>query len=461
MKTLTKELGAVLGAAFGDEGFDPHYGAVRLSDRPELAQFQCNGAMQAAKKAGENPRGLAERIVERIKGNNIFSQTEIAGPGFINLSITDTALGGYLAQGAADERLGAPQFADGETMILDYGGPNAAKAMHVGHLRPTVIGDCLKRIMRHAGYKALGDVHMGDWGLQFGQIISEVERLHPDWAYFQNAESGPFPEEPPFTFPELEEIYPAAAAACKEDPARLEEARRTTAELQRGKPGYMAVWRDVMKLSMDHMKANFDALDVHFEIWKGEADVEGLIPEVEQDLRQKGLAEESEGAVIVPVAEESDRKTIPPLIYKKSDGAATYGTTDVATIYDRVQNYPDLKALVYVVISARNCISSRCSVPHARRATQTAFLSISSASVPSTGRTASPSSPGRAGSCGWMSCWHSCAIRLKHAWWRPNWPRISRKRNGARLRTMWRLPQSNSRISPTSRMSIISSTLTG
>jgi arginyl-tRNA synthetase len=348
MTSLTHKLSGIVGAAFESEGLSPEFGVVRVSDRPDLAQFQCNGAMAAAKAARKNPREIAQSIVDKLSSNDVFSKVEIAGPGFINLDVTDEFLAEQLQDISKDERLGTPKLGEGK-IILDYGGMNVAKAMHVGHLRPTVIGACLRNILRFAGYDALGDIHMGDWGLQMGQIISEFEIRNPEWPYFDPEYHGPYPDIPPFDYQDLEKIYPEASLACKEDPARLEKARKATAELQAGRPGYRALWQHFIDLSVEDIKSNLAPLEVDFDIWKGEADVDHLIPDVAEDLKSRNISEVNDGATIIRVAKDDDKKEVPPLLFFKSDGAATYGTTDVATIYDRVKLYPDLKKMIYVV----------------------------------------------------------------------------------------------------------------
>lgn len=354
MISLLKMLTDIAGAAFTAEGLPAEDGQVRISDRPDLAQFQCNGAMIAAKVAKKNPRAVAEAVVVRLKDNPVFTKVEIAGPGFINLNVTDAALATHLQAMLADERHGVAPVAQGETIMLDYLGPNVAKAMHVGHLRPAVIGDAVKRIVKFAGYEALGDIHMGDWGLPIGQIISELALRHSDWVYFDAAYTGPYPVEPPFEYKLLEEIYPLASAACKESPERLQLARQATMELQNGRPGYRALWEHFTALSVADIKRNIAMLGVQFEIWKGEADVNALIPVLGEELKKRGLAVESEGAVVVPVAEESDNKEMPPLMFYKSDGSVTYGTTDLATLYERVRDFPRLKKLIYIVDKRQN-----------------------------------------------------------------------------------------------------------
>jgi arginyl-tRNA synthetase len=348
MSSLLEKLGTVVGQAFAAEGLPAEMGHVRVSDRPDLAQFQCNGAMSAAKAAKKNPRGVAEAVVARLTDNPLFSKIEIAGPGFININVTDDALSAFLKDSSQDGRYGFTSFGDGEAMVLDYGGPNVAKAMHVGHLRPCIIGDALRRMAVFAGYKAIGDVHLGDWGTPMGMIISELERLHPDWPYFDPDFNGEYPKESPVTMADLEEIYPKASAACKEDPARMDAARRATMELQDGRAGYRALWKHFVAVSIAGIKVNYDALGVHFDLWKGEADVHDLIAPMVQDLEKKGYAVKDDGATIVPIKKNDDEKEFPPLILYKRDGAVMYGTTDLATIVERIQLYHPSK-IVYVV----------------------------------------------------------------------------------------------------------------
>lgn len=347
-------LSSLVGNAFQVQGLAQELGAVRFADRPDLAQFQCNGALAAAKQAGKPPRTIAEEIVAHLKNDPAFEKLEIAGPGFINITVTADFLAQELRTISDDARLGLEDSGKGQNIIVDYGGPNAAKAMHVGHLRPTIIGDCIKRIVRAAGYNALGDVHIGDSGLPMGQILSELHIRFPDLPFFDDAFSGEYPDDLPFTYPELQKIYPEASQACKDDPARLEVARQAAVDLLHGREGYVALWQRIMVQSRADMKKNFDSVGVHFELWKSEADVYPLIPELTDILRKKGVLEESQGALIVPVAEESDNKEMPPLIFLKSNEGVTYGTTDMATIYDRMRNHDDLAALIYVTDKRQN-----------------------------------------------------------------------------------------------------------
>lgn len=348
MKSLLLELSAILAQAFVDEGLPPEFGAVRVSDRPDLAQFQCNGAMNAARAVKKNPRAVAEAIVSRIVSHPAFARIEIAGPGFINLTATDAYLEKFIADKIGDDRFGLSPWIENETMVLDYGGPNVAKAMHVGHLRPCIIGDSLRRMAVFAGYRALGDVHLGDWGTPMGMIIAELERRHPDWPYFDAGFSGPYPAESPVSIEYLEVIYPESAAAAKDDPEKMEAARRATVALQDGRPGYRALWAHFVAVSIAAIKLNYEALDVHFDLWKGEADVHDLIAPMVDDLRARGLAIDDNGAVIVPVKGPDDDKEVPPLILYKRDGAVMYGTTDLATIVERMRDYNPSK-IVYIV----------------------------------------------------------------------------------------------------------------
>lgn len=340
---LTAELSALASAAFAAEGFDGAFGAVRVSDRPDLAQFQCNGALGAAKSAGRNPRELGEKIAERLKADPIFASATVAGPGFINLTLTDEALAARANAGA-----GGWRAATSETIILDYGGPNIAKPLHVGHLRSAIIGECLKRVFRAAGHTVIGDIHMGDWGLPMGQLITEVKRERPELPYFDAAFTGPYPEHPPVSLDDLERLYPQASAACKADPARAAEARAATADLQAGRPGYRALWAHFLDVSRAAIEREYEELGVTFDWWKGEADADPLIAPMVDKLRQDGLTEIDDGAEIMRLARPGDKKELPPLILYKSDGAVMYGTTDLATILDRRETaHPD--CILYVV----------------------------------------------------------------------------------------------------------------
>jgi len=337
-----------LGAAFQSLDLPAALGATQRSGRPDLAPYQCNGAMAAAKQAGRAPRDIAGDIAEAVKGDPLIASVEIAGPGFINIQPSAEALSARANALQADARTGAPLTATPRTVIVDYGGPNVAKPMHVGHLRSSIIGESIKRIVAFHGDEAIGDVHLGDWGLQMGQILTELKREKPDLPYFDADFAGPYPDDSPVTLEELETIYPQASKACKEDPGRMAEAREATQALQDGRPGYIALWRHFIAVSKAALERDFSALGVSFELWKGEADVQGLIPDMVTDLVARGVAERDQGAVVVKVAREDDKKEVPPLLLLKSDGAALYATTDMATILDRVRTHdPDL--VLYVV----------------------------------------------------------------------------------------------------------------
>ena len=348
MATLTQILTTLVADAFKAEGLDPAHGLVATSDRPDLAQFQCNGALAAAKAAKANPRAIAEKIVARLQTDPRFQKIEIAGPGFVNLTLIDAALSAHIEKLRDDPRCGVPKREHPQTIIVDYGGPNIAKTMHAGHLRSLVIGDALARMFRFVGDKVITDVHFGDWGLQMGQLITELKHERPELPYFDENFTGPYPNQSPVTMDDLEVLYPRASAACKASPERLEEARKATKELQAGRPGYRALWEHFRGVSFEGVRREFSALGVHFDWWKGESDVDAIVAPMVEDLRKRGLAEESQGALVIQINEPGDKKELPPLIVQKSDGAALYETTDLATIIDRVRTAnPDL--ILYVV----------------------------------------------------------------------------------------------------------------
>ena len=348
MTSITGLLSQIVSDAFAAEGLPPDAGQVAVSGRPDLAQFQCNGALAAAKAARRPPRQIAEAVAAALRGQAVFSDVSVAGPGFINLSVTDAFLADQANAIAADPRLGVPAKPRPATVVLDFGGPNIAKPMHVGHLRATILGDCLQRLCKFVGDETISDVHMGDWGLPMGQLIDEIALRRPDLPYLDGASSGPYPAESPVSMDDLEKLYPAASAACREDPERLDAARRATAELQAGRPGYRALWQHFIDVSIAGMRREFDSLGVHFDLYNGEAIVNDLIAPMIDGLKAKGIAETSDGAVVVRVARDDDKTEMPPLILLKSDGAAMYGTTDLATIVDRVERFrPDV--MLYVV----------------------------------------------------------------------------------------------------------------
>lgn len=352
MVSLSHKLSQIMVFCFHDLGLPQEHAVVKVSGQAESAQFQCNGAMPSSKIAQKNPRQVAQDVIDRLyalpDSGTMFKELSIGGPGFINIILKDEYIASHMQSIAEDDRSGVPVKGMDMQIVLDYGGPNIAKAMHVGHLRSSIIGDSLRRIFVYSGYAALGDVHMGDWGTPMGQIISELEMRHPDWVYFDDTYQGEYPEQSPVTMEDLEKIYPEASAACKSDEARMEIARTATAKLQSGHRGYRALWKHFSNVSIEGMKKNFDALGVHFDLWKGEASVHDLIAPMVDDLKKKGLAQESDGALVVPVDMPDDKKEVPPLILYKRDGAVMYGTTDLATIVERMQTHMPIK-IIYVV----------------------------------------------------------------------------------------------------------------
>lgn len=335
--------------AFGANGYDRKYGRVSLSNRPDLCEFQCNGAMAAAKEYKCAPFLISDKVADSLKSNHMFSAVDSVKPGFLNFRLDDEYLAAYLRQMSADgERLGCEKSKEPKKIMIDYGGPNVAKPLHVGHLRSAIIGESVKRIGRFMGHTMIGDVHLGDWGLQMGLIITELKERKPELVYFQEDYEGDYPEEAPFTISELEDIYPTASAKSKEDDAYKEEAMQATYELQHGRKGYQALLSHILNVSVSDLKRNYENLNVSFELWKGESDAQPYIPDMVQKMKDDGFAHLSEGALVVDVKEDSDTKEIPPCMILKSDGASLYNTTDLATIVWRMQDYcPD--EIIYVV----------------------------------------------------------------------------------------------------------------
>ena len=327
--------------AFADAGYDASFGRVTVSNRPDLCEYQCNGALAAAKTYKCAPIQIAKSVAEKLDAAD-FSMVDAVMPGFINLKLSDAFLQKYLEEMRTAEDFGVEKVGAGKTIVVDYGGPNVAKPLHIGHLRSAIIGESLKRLDKFFGYNTIGDIHLGDWGLQMGLIITELQERQPELCYFDPDYTGEYPAEPPFTISELEEIYPAASAKKKVDENFAERAHTATFELQNGRPGYRAIWQHIMKLSVSDMTRIYENLDVHFESWLGESDADPYIPAMIEDFKAKGLAVESEGALVIPVAEESDKKEVPPCILVKSDGSAIYATTDLATMVQRMQDFkPD------------------------------------------------------------------------------------------------------------------------
>ena len=338
--------------AFVDAGYDASYGRVTVSNRPDLCQYQCNGALSAAKVYKCAPIQIANAVAEKLQGED-FSMCQAVMPGFINLNLSDSFLRDYLEEMRTAEKFGVQQEGAGKFAVIDYGGANVAKPLHIGHLRPAIIGEALKRLHNFMGFETIGDIHLGDWGLQMGLIIAELQVRQPDLCYFDPDYTGEYPSEAPFTLSELEEIYPTASLKKKEDPEFAEKAHIATFELQQGRAGYRAIWNHIMRISLADLHRIYDALDVHFEAWLGESDADPYIPAMIQDLKAKGHAVESEGALVFPVAEEGDKKEIPPCILIKSDGAAIYATTDLATMVQRMQDH-DPDKMLYVTDKRQN-----------------------------------------------------------------------------------------------------------
>ncbi len=342
MKKLMEQIGEELVAAFEKAGYEPSYAKVTVSNRPDLCEFQCKGAMAAAKQYRKAPIQIAAAVVEALGKDGVVGSAEAVNPGFINLKVRPEALSDYLNQMQTDKDLSVEKTTEPKTIIVDYGGANAAKPLHVGHLRSAIIGESVKRMCRFMGHHVIGDVHLGDWGLQMGLIITELSERKPELPYFDETYTGEYPKEPPFTISELEEIYPAASARSKEDAEYKERALTATFELQQGRPGYRALWRHIMNVSVADLKKNYTNLNVEFDLWKGESDVQDYIPKMAEYMKDAGYAYYDQGALIVDIKEESDTKEIPPCMILKSDGAALYTTTDLATIMDRMEHYqPD------------------------------------------------------------------------------------------------------------------------
>lgn len=338
-------------AAFESAGYDRSYGRVTVSNRPDLCEYQCNGALAAAKQYHRAPIQIAQAVVEKLNAED-YSLVEAVNPGFINLKLSGHFLKEYLEAMRTAPKFGVTQCGAGKTIVVDYGGANVAKPLHIGHLRPAIIGESLKRLYRYLGYNAIGDVHLGDWGLQMGLIIAELSERQPELPYFDPDFTGEYPKEAPFTVSDLEEIYPTASAK-KADPAFSRKAHQATLELQQGRRGYRALWRHIMNVSVADLKKNYDKLDVHFEKWLGESDADPYIPAMVEDMKKRGIAVLSEGAWVIPVAQPGDKKEMPPCILVKSDGSSIYATTDLATLVQRMRDWHPDKVL-YVTDKRQN-----------------------------------------------------------------------------------------------------------
>ena len=348
MKKLLDLISEEVTKAFVECGYDEKYGKVTLSNRPDLCEYQCNGAMAAAKEYKCAPFMISDKIAEILSGNAMFSMVESVKPGFLNLKLDGAYLASYLNDMQADAgRFGCDKPENRKTIIVDYGGANVAKPLHVGHLRSAIIGESVKRIGKFVGHEMIGDVHLGDWGLQMGLVITELKLRKPELVYFDDSYEGEYPEEAPFTISELEEIYPTASGKSKTDEAYKELALAATNELQQGRRGYRALLAHILAVSVTDLKKNYDNLNVSFELWKGESDAQPYIPDMVQKLKDGGFAYESEGALVVDVKEETDTKEIPPCIILKSDGASLYSTTDLATLVMRMEDY-NPEGIIYI-----------------------------------------------------------------------------------------------------------------
>lgn len=348
VNTLSELITKEMEQAFTAAGYDAKFAKVTVSNRPDLCEYQCNGAMAAAKTYKKAPIMIANDIVANLQDSECFAQVDAVNPGFINLKLKSSFVTAFLNEMAGDDTLGVEKEANPKTILIDYGGPNVAKPLHVGHLRSAIIGESVKRIMRFKGNDVTGDIHLGDWGYQMGLIITELEKRQPDLPYFDESFEGEYPKEAPFTIGELEEIYPTASGYAKEHEEYREKALQATYLLQNGHKGYRAIWKHIMNVSVTDLKKNYKNLNVEFDLWKGEADAQKYIPGMVEMLKEKGFAHVDEGALVVDVQEEGDKKEIPPCMILKSDGAALYDTTDLATLVEREELYkPD--EVIYVV----------------------------------------------------------------------------------------------------------------
>lgn len=342
MKKILDVISDIMAEAFRGCGYDEKYARVTISNRPDLCEYQCNGAMAAAKEYKKAPFMIAGEVAAKLQENKAFKKIESVNPGFINITLSEEFIAGYVDDMYQDDNLGCERAENPKTIVIDYGGANVAKPLHIGHLRSAIIGESIKRIAKNAGHKVISDVHLGDWGLQMGLIIEELRDRKPELPYFDENFTGEYPAEAPFTISELEEIYPAASARSKEEPEFMERAHQATLKLQSGDKACRAIWNHIMSVSKKDLKKNYDNLNVSFDLWKGESDAQVYIPDMVQDMIDRGFAYESQGAMVVDVTEESDSKEIPPCIIRKSDGAALYATSDLATMIQREQDFaPD------------------------------------------------------------------------------------------------------------------------
>ena len=347
MKKFLAAISEEMMKAFEEAGYDRELGRVNISNRPDLCEYQCNGAMAGAKKYGKKPIDIANEVAEKLKDSKAFTSAEAVMPGFLNLKLSDEFLTDYVSAQMKEEKYGVEKCENPLKIVIDYGGANVAKPLHVGHLRPAVIGESVKRIARYAGHEVIGDVHLGDWGMPMGQVITEMQERFPDLSYFDESFTGEYPAEPFFTISDLEEIYPTASGKCKSDEEFKKKCLKAVLDLQQGRRGYRALWRQILDVSKVDLKRNYGNLDVEFELWMGESDADPYIADMIEDMKNKGYAYLSEGAYVVDIREEGDKKELPPCIVQKSDGSYNYQTTDIATILFREKDIkPDL--IIYI-----------------------------------------------------------------------------------------------------------------
>lgn len=342
MKKILDLISEEMQQAFAAAGYDAELGRVTVSNRPDLCEYQCNGAMAGAKKYHKAPIMIANDVAEKLSDSKVFAEVQAVAPGFLNLKIKNSFFTDYLKEMEKADKFGLDKPEKPMKIVVDYGGANIAKPLHVGHIRSAVIGESVKRILRYCGHEVIGDVHLGDWGLQMGLVITELKERKPDLVYFDDSFTGEYPTEAPFTISELEELYPTASKKSKEDPKYKAKAMDVTFKMQSGVRGYRAIWKHILNVSVADLKKNYGSLNVDFDLWKGESDVHDIIPGMVEYMKKEGYAHESEGALVVDVKEDTDTKEIPPCMILKSDGASLYNTTDLATIMDRMENiHPD------------------------------------------------------------------------------------------------------------------------
>ena len=347
METIIEKLTKIVGDAFVKAGFDESLGRVTLSNRPDLCEFQCNGAMMGAKTYHKSPIDIANSVAEVLKENKIFASVEAVPPGFINIIINQDFVVDSINEIIEHSENLIKKVEGKPKVVIDYGGPNVAKPLHVGHLRSAIIGEAVKRLAKVLGYDTIGDIHLGDWGLQIGLIITEFAVQNPDSPYMKEDYLGPY-EPLNIELSYLNEIYPLASKKSKEDEEYRARAKRATFDLQNGRPGYIAFWKEVMRVSVSDLKKNYENLGVNFELWYGESDSQKYIPDMIEKFVKDGFAHEDQGALVIDVAKEDDKAPMPPVIVKKTDGSDIYATTDLATILQRVKDY-DPEMILYFV----------------------------------------------------------------------------------------------------------------